>query len=257
VDIKLSDAAATAELRGKTVKATLNIKEVKSQRLPELTPEFLERFGVHSPEQMRERIRVILQRRLEYTQRQVAREQVLAQIAAASTWDLPPDLLQRQARKALARKIMDMRSSGIPEEEIVGRQRLLQQDTLRSTALALKEHFVMQKIAEEEKLDVDDDDLNDEIERMAAQNDEPPRRLRAKLEKEDLLDVLAAEILERKALDLILEHAEYEDVPLDQKAEPGSAMVEEQAVSGELHDPTAAPPTAKESESDPNKEPRS
>jgi len=189
---------------------------------------------------------------LEYTQRQVAREQVIAQIATASSWDLPQDLLQRQARKALARKIMDMRSSGIPEQEIVARQRLLHQDTLRSTALALKEHFVMQKIAEEEKLDVDDDDLNDEIDRIAAQNEEPPRRVRARLEKEDLLDALAAEILERKALDLVLENAEYEDVPLDKRAEEKpAATVEEQAVPGELHDPTAVPPTAKETETPP------
>jgi trigger factor len=249
IEIKLSDAASTAELRGKVVKATLKINEVKSLRMPELTDDFLHKFGVHSPEQFRERIRVILGRRLEYTQRQVAREQVLAQIAAASTWDLPPDLLQRQARKALARKIMDMRSSGIPEQEIVARQRLLQQDTLQSTALALKEHFVMQKIAEVEKLDVDDDDLNDEIDRIAAQNEEPPRRVRARLEKEDLLDALAAEIIERKALDLVLENAEYEDVPLDRKAEEKpAAMVEEQAVPGELHDPTAAPLKAKEEE---------
>src|SRR5262249_26960211 len=219
VEIKLSDAASAPQLRGKTVKAKLNVKEVKSLRPPELTEEFLSRFGVHSPEQFRERIRVVLQRRLEYTQRQVAREQVLAQIAAASTWDLPTDLLQRQARKALARKIMDMRATGIPEEEIVARQRLLQQDTLRSTAVALKEHLGMQKIAEVEKLDVDDDDLNDEIERMAVQNEEPPRRVRARLEKEDLLDALAAEILERKALDLVLEHAQYEDVPIDKKAQ--------------------------------------
>jgi len=252
IEIKLSDAAATENLRGKTVDATLTVKEVKTLRMPELTEEFLHKFGVHSPEQLRERIRVILGRRLEYTQRQAAREQVLAQIAAASTWDLPQDLLQRQARKALARKIMDMRSSGIPEQEIVTRQRLLQQDTLRSTALALKEHFVMQKIAEVEKLDVDDDDLNDEIERIAVQNEEPPRRVRARLEKEDLLDALAAEILERKALDLVLENAEYEDVPLDKKAEDKPvASVEEQAVPGELHDPTAVPPAAKEEEPPP------
>ncbi len=253
VEIKLSDAAAAQDLRGKSVRATLTVKEVKSLRMPELTEDFLHKFGVHSPEQFRERIRVILGRRLEYTQRQVAREQVLAQIAAASTWDLPQDLLQRQARKALARKIMDMRASGIPEQEIVARQRLLQQDILRSTALMLKEHFVMQKIAEVEKLDVDDDDLNDEIDRIAAQNEEPPRRVRARLEKEDLLDALAAEIVERKALDLVLENADYEDVPLDKKAdEKPAATVEEQAVPGELHDPTAVPPAPKEEETPPS-----
>jgi hypothetical protein len=63
---------------------------------------------------------------------------------------------------------------------------------------------------------------------------------------------LAAEILERKALDLVLEHAEYEDVPIDKKAqEKPAAAVEQQAVSGELHDPTAAPPTEKEEETTP------
>ena len=169
VDITLSDSVADAGLRGQTVQATFDIKDVKTLRLPELTHEFLHRFGVHSPEQLRERIRVLLEWRLEYQQRQSAREQVLAQIAAAATWELPQDLLVRQARKALARRVMEMRASGMSEEEIRGRQRLLQQDVLQSTALALKEHFVLQKIAEVEKIDVNDDDINDEIERMAAQ----------------------------------------------------------------------------------------
>jgi trigger factor len=107
--------------------------------------------------------------------------------------------------------------------------------------LSLKEHFVLQKIAEVEKIDVDDDQINEEIERLALQNDESPRRVRARLEKEDLMDTLAAQIIERNTLDLILQSAEYEDVPLDQIQEGPVATVEEQAVPGEMHDPTAAP----------------
>jgi trigger factor len=252
VDIQMADSVADTSLKGKTVKATLEIKDVKRLRLPELTHEFLHKFGVHSVDQLREQIRVLLQRRLEYTQRQSAREQVLAQIAAASKWELPEDLLIRQARKTLARRIMEMRDAGMTEEEIRGRQRLLEQDVLRSTALALKEHFVLQKIAEVEKIDVDDDDVNDEIERIAIQNDESPRRVRARFEKEDLMDMLAVQIVERKALDLILDGAEYEDVPLDKEADQPVATVEEQAVPGEMHDPTAAPaPAAAEEEKTP------
>ncbi len=242
VDVTMSDSAADASLRGRGVKATLEVKDVKTMRLPELTHDFLHTFGVHSPEQLREQIRVLLQRRLEYTQRQSAREQVLAQIAAASQWELPQDLLMRQARKSLARRVMEMRDAGISEEEIRGRQRVLQQDVLRNTALALKEHFVLQKIAEVEKIDVDEDDIDDEIERIAAQSDESPRRVRARLEKEDMMDTLAAQIIERKTLDLILQSAEYEDVPVDQAAESPIATVDEQAVPGEMHDPTAAAP---------------
>ena len=247
VDVELSTAAADADLRGKTVKATFDIKDVKTLRLPELTHEFLHTFGVHSPDELRELIRVLLQRRLEYTQRQGAREQVLSHIAAAATWELPQDLLMRQARKAMARRIMEMRSDGISEQEIAQRQRLLQQDVLRTTELTLKEHFVLQKIAEQEKIEITDDDLTEEIDRLAEQADESPRRVRARLEKEDLIDALAAEMIERKALDLILDSAEYEEAPLQEGA-PAVSTVEEQAVPGEMHDPAAPPPAEPEPE---------
>jgi trigger factor len=247
VDITLSSAAADPALRGKTVKAVLTVKDIKTVVLPELTHEFLHNFGVHSPEQLHELMGVVLKRRLEYQQRQSARRQVLEHINAASSWELPPDLLRRQAHKAMARKIMEMRADGISDEEIQGRRRLLEQDILQSTALALKEHFVLQKVAEVEKIDVNDDDLNEEIERIAEQDGESPRRVRARLEREDLLDALAAEMIERKALDLILNSAEYEDVPLGQEDQPAVSTVEAQAVPGEIQDPTAEPPAAEES----------
>jgi trigger factor len=239
VDITLSTSVASEALRGKTVQATFTIKEVKTVRLPELTDEFLHQFGVHTPDQFRELMRVFLDRRLEYTQRQSAREQVLGMITSAGTWELPEDLLARQAHKALARKVMEMRSEGISEQEIQGRQRMLRQNILASTAQSLKEHFVLQKIAETEKIEVDQEDINDEIERIAEQYDESPRKVRARLEKEDLLETLAAELVERKALDLILDSAEYEDVPLDKPDEGAMAEVEQQAVPGEMQDPTA------------------
>jgi len=246
VDIQLSSAVADPSLRGQKVKATLTIKDVKTVVLPELTHEFLHTFGVHTPEQLHELIRVILQRRLEHQQRQAARKQVMDLITAATTWELPPDLLRRQAHRAMARKIMEMRADGISDEEIQARRRLLEQDILQSTAQALKEHFVLQKIAEDEKIDITDDDLNEEIERIAEQEGESPRRVRARLEREDLIDALAAEMIERAALDLILDSAEYEDVPLGKEDHPAVSMVEEQAVPGEIHDPTAEPPAEEE-----------
>jgi trigger factor len=174
---------------------------------------------------------------------------VLQQLAATTDWQLPQELLQRQARKALHRRVLEMQNAGMSDDEIRGRLRLLQQDVLRSTASALKEHFVLQKIAELEKIDIEEDDLDEEIERLAAQNNESPRRVRSRLEKEDLLDVLATELIERAALDLILDSAEYEDVPMG-KMESAVATVEEQAVPGKMHDPTAAPPEAETEKSE-------
>jgi trigger factor len=250
VDITLTDSAASPELRGKSVQAQFDIKEIKKLRLPELTHEFLHEFGVHSEAQLHERVRSVMNRRLEYMQLQSAREQIMQQLASTINWDLPRDLLQRQARRSFNRRIMEMRSAGMSEEEIQGRLRLLEQDTMRSTAQSLKEHFVLQKIAEVEKLDISEDDIDDEIELIAAQSNESPRRVRARLEKEDMMETLAAEIIERKALDLILESAEYEDVPLD-KPEDTVATVEQQAVPGKMHDPTEAPKETAQAEQPP------
>jgi len=250
VEIQMTDAVAQNALKGQTVQANLEIKDVKKMRLPEINEEFLQQFGAQSQDQLRELIRLNLDRRLEYEQRQSAREQVLDKIAASANWQLPEDLLQRQARKSLARRVMEMRESGISEEEIQSRERMLQRNVLQTTAKSLKEHFVLQKIAEVEKIELDEDDLNAEIERIADQYGESPRRVRAQMEREDLLETLAAQLIERKALDLILESATYEDMPIGKEATLSSA--EAQAVEGQMQDPTAPPPAPeKEKEEEP------
>src|SRR5205085_2818789 len=102
---------------------------------------------------------------------------------------------------------------------------------------------VLQKIAEAEKIDVSEDDINDEIERLAEQNNESPRRLRARLERDQLMDALAADVIERRVLDLILSSAQYEEVPVSAKGEDAAvSTVEEQAVPGRMTDPTEPPP---------------
>lgn len=231
-DVNLSQDLASETLRGAKVQAAFTVKDVKTVRLPEWTPELLSQFGVASEDQFKELVRARLERMLEYTQRQVARQQVLEKLAGNANWDLPRDLLAKQARKTLSRKVMEMRSAGMSDEQILGRQRVLENDAIKSTAAALKEHFVLQKIAETEKLEIEDDDIEAEIERIADQSDESPRRVRARLEKEDLIEPLATELLERRALDLVLSSATYEDYTLNASdaEENAVATMEQKAV---------------------------
>ncbi len=212
VDITLGEEIGAEVLRGQNVQAAFTVKEVKTVRSPEMTSDLLEGvFGVSTTESLDEFVRTLLDRRLEYTQRQAARQQVLETMASAATWELPQDMLRRQVRKTLARKVMEMRNAGMSDDQIKGRRRLLEQDAMKSTAAALKEHFVLQKIAEVEKIEIEDEDIDLEIDRIAAQAGESPRRVRARMEKEDLMEALATDLLERKALDLVLAGATYED----------------------------------------------
>ena len=228
VDIKLSQEIPAEALRGRSVQAKFTVKDVKTTRQPELTEQLLETFGVKTEGALTELVKSLLERRLEYSQRQVARQSVLDQIAASATWELPKDMLVKQARKTLARRVMEMRNSGMSDEQIAGRRRILEQDVLKNTAAALKEHFVLQKVAEMEKLEIEDEDLEAEIDRMADQSGESARKVRARMEKEELMEALATDLLERKALDLILASAVYEDY----KASPDDHAGEVSTVSG-------------------------
>ena len=210
VDITLSQGV-NPTLRGKVVTAHFTILDIKTMRLPELTTDLLAQFDVRNADQFEEVVSTRLERFLAYQQRQTARTQVLQLLAGSTKWELPQDLLQRQARKTLQRRVMEMRGAGMTEEQIVSRERSLTQDALRSTAAALQEHFVLQKIADLEKLEIEEADIDAEIDAIADRMGENPRKVRGRMEREDMMESLATELLERKALDMVLETAVYDD----------------------------------------------
>jgi trigger factor len=110
---------------------------------------------------------------------------------------------------------MELRRSGFSEAEIRARENQLRQNSAATTAVALKEHFILERVAEEEKIDVDDRDYEEEISLIAAQSGESPRRVRAQLEKRGLMDVLRNQIIERKVLELVQSEAKFKDEPYE------------------------------------------
>jgi trigger factor len=247
LDVKLGEKVADQSLKGKTVKGRFTIKDIKVIRLPELTPDLLERYGVKTEGQLEELIASHLERNLEYQQRQFARQQILQQVAEKVKWDLPRDLLVRQATRTLQRRVMEMRSAGMNDQQIEARMTVLRQNVLQSTAVSLMEHFVLQKIAETEKIEIEDADIDAEIQRIAAQSGESVRKVKAQMEREDMIEALATDLLERKALDVVLNNATYEEFEIKPEEREGEvATADTQAVPGEMVEPTAGDETAGE-----------
>jgi trigger factor len=232
LNVVISNEAPNVALRGRTVEAEFAVKDVKRLRLPELDQEFLEKVGYVNEEQLRDALHSVLRRRLEYEQRRVARQQLLDQLTSAVRIDLPQDLVKRQVQSTLRRKVMEMRDAGFTEDEIRRRSVELQQNSISATNQSLREHFVLAKIADKEELEVTPDDIDNQIQVMALQSEESPRRVRSRLEKEGLMDTLEIQILEQLAVDRALEFAEYENVPL-QESEVTAEAVEHSAAAGE------------------------
>ncbi len=214
--VTVSDEAAVESLRGKDVTMELKLLEVKKFELPELTPALLEELGgFESDEALRAAVRKQLENQLEYHRRRQVRQQVAGALTASAGWDLPPALLKRQAQRELERAILELRRSGFDDDSIRRHVNELRQTVLASTARALKEHFILERIAEEESVADTAADYDEEIRAIAAQSGESPRRVRASLERRGLMDVLRNQIIERKTVDLITSHASFKDTPFE------------------------------------------
>ena len=221
----LSDDAPNVLLRGQKVTAVFHVLEVKKLEMPELTPELLEELGGFADEaELRDAIRDQLARQLEYDQHRRAREQITAALTVAANWDLPPSLLQRQSHRELQRAAMELQRSGFSDEEIHAHENALRQNSMASTARALKEHFILERIAEEEEVEVNEQDYEAEIRLIADQSGESVRRVRARLEKAGSMDVLRNQIVERKVIERILEHASFKEVPLPARRSDEEAL---------------------------------
>ncbi|QDS92692.1 Trigger factor [Roseimaritima multifibrata] len=208
------------EMRGQEFDVEFHVVEVTRYTKPEMTPSFLLDLGdFESVDELRDFVRDSLTRQAEYRQQQDLRQQVTQTLTADAAFELPPDLVRRQTRRELERKVLEFRRSGFSEDQIRNFVNALRQNAQASTESALREHFILEQIAEEQKVDADESDYDDEIELIAEQSDMPPRRVRARLEKSGQMDALRNQIVERKVVEMITEQAKITEKPAEKETE--------------------------------------
>ena len=210
--VEISQEAEQVEMRGEKLDALITVAEVRRLKNPELNGTFFDRIGYPDLAALRDEVRGMLERQVVYEQRQSVRRQVIEKITESASWELPEQLVRKQTENALRREVLEMEQAGFTTQQIMARENQLRQNAVTTTRQALKEHFVLDKIAEQEKIEVTPVDIESEIQMMAIQRGENPRRVRARLIKTGVIENLEAQIRERKAVDVILKSAVYEDV---------------------------------------------
>lgn len=239
--LTLTQDAANEALRGQEITVKIEVLDVKKLQLPQLTPDFLKEMGdFESESALRDALRKDLERQLEYHQQQRARQQITALLVESADWDLPPGLLRRQSVRELERSVLELRRSGFSEADIRTHENVLRQNSAASTAKALKEHFILERIAEEEQIDAEPDDYDREMALIAVQSGESIRRVRAQLEKQGMMDALRNQIIERKTIAKVLEEAQFKDVPFEQES-VGTEAIDIAAGGEELQLSSAGP----------------
>jgi trigger factor len=217
--VMVAEGVENEEMRGTEIDATFHLVEVMKRENPELTPAFLEELGdFDSEEELRDFVRDSLTRQADYRTQQELRKAVVSLLAESASFELPESLVKRQTMRELERKVLELRRSGFDEDSIRGFVNASKQNAQATTESALREHFILEQIAEEENVDADDSDYDAEIALIAQQSDTPERRVRARLEKQGQMDALRNQIVERKVIEMIVESAEVTEEPVEKKA---------------------------------------
>lgn len=216
--VKISMQSPVVEMRGEDVTLTFEVSEVQRRALNIIDKEFLDKINCESEEALETELRSSLERQVEFQRRQATRQQVLEKIGESADWDLPESLVRQQTENALRRELLEMSQAGFTKEQILARENEIRRNAIDNTRQALKEHFVLDRIATEQKIECDEEDITRELVTMSFQSGEPVRRIRARLAKSGMIENLEAQLRERKAVDFILSKATFQDVPREPMA---------------------------------------
>ena len=249
-ELTVAIEAENVAMRGEAIALTLKVESVKQTHAPDLDEELLDRLGFDDEAALREALKSSLERQAEFQQRQATRSQVLEQITESADWELPEELVSKQTENALRREILEMQQAGFTTPEIQARENEIRQNAVSTTRQAMKEHFVLDRIAETEELEITNEDLEAEIQLMAMQSGESPRRLRARLIKSGMIENLEAQVRERKSIDIILEHAEFNDTEAEPPVQELVATVEQSICQSSSYTAAETAPAVEESTDD-------
>ena len=210
-------------LRAKTAKFEFTIREIKRLELPPIDDEFLSSMGIESEKDLRNTLRSLLESELERTVKRKMYDHVGQYLLDHTNLDIPEGLSQRQTERSVARRMMELLQSGVPATEI---ERV--RDEMRAKAhdqaiRDLKLFFILEKIAEEREIDVNEEQLNAAISQIARRSGKRFDRVRDELSKRDGLTTLYLQLRDEKVLDGLVADGEVTEVEGPKKKSPQAA----------------------------------
>ena len=204
-DVVYPDDFSDERLRGKTFSYKVKINAIKQKSLPELNDDFAKEVGEFSTlEAVRHRIREGMEHERRQTAEREAKDKLLAELIRRNEFEVPEALVEHQIDLRLERGLRALAAQGMSSEHMkkmdLPRLRAGQRD---QAVQEVKAALLLEKIAEEEKIEVGDDEINHEIEALAKQTNQAADAIRARLTRDGALDRIRNRIRNEKALDFL------------------------------------------------------
>jgi trigger factor len=221
--VKYPEDFSSKGLAGREVEYEATVMAVRRKELPALDDEWAKSLGeeIDSVEGLRARVRENLEARSKYEAEGSVRDEVVGKLVDAHPFDLPESLVEYQTQQLVQSAVRDMMRRGLDPrrqefdwEGLQGHARTRAESELRASML-------LESIAEREKIEVSDEEIEAEILALAEGTRQTEEQVRAALTKQGGERSIADRLRNRKALDLLVEKANVTDEEWsEEKQEP-------------------------------------
>ncbi len=192
-------------LAGKTLTYTVKVQGVKQKSLPEMNDAFAKELGEFANlEEVRKKLREGMEAERKQAAERESKDKLVAELIKRNDLEMPEALVERQIDLRLERGLRALAAQGMKSEDMkkmdMNRLRAGQRD---QAVQELKAAMLLEKIADQEKIEVGDEEINREVEALAEQSKQPVESIRARLTQEGVLDRIRNRIRNEKTLDYL------------------------------------------------------
>lgn len=206
-DVEYPEEYHQKQFAGKKVHWSVLVKEIKEKQLAELNDDFAKDIGHESLEAFKEKVRNDLITEAAQSAEKKAREALLKSIMERQTVDVPDcmvqDELESHVNRMAARMAMqgvDIQQASIDWKKVVDDQRPVAEESVRRS-------IFLNAIARQENIEISDEDIDSELQKLSEGTNKSAAALKAQLEKEGRIEGFKQHLRENKAFDFIYRNA--------------------------------------------------
>jgi trigger factor len=195
-------------LAGKTVDYRVKVEALKEKKVPELNDEFAQSIGEYkSIEDLRSKVRADMEKHKREHANEELREKLLLWLEENNTFEVPDALVDRQIQTRMQRMVRELSRQGVNPQRLDVDWGKIREDQRKQSVRDVRGSLILQFVAEKEKLEVLDEELDAEIERIATEANKPAEKIREVLGRESGMARLREQIMNKKVLDFLQEKA--------------------------------------------------
>jgi trigger factor len=195
-------------LAGKTADYALDIQEVRERVLPALDAAFFKAHQADDLDGLRSQVRSNLKLRNEHRNRTSQRSQVTQALADKASFQPPDSLVEAETQGVLRQFIEENMRRGIPAEQFEKDKKELIEGARKAAFNRVKTELILAKIAEAEKIEVTEKDIDLYIRREAARSNQRPDKLAKDLSRDrNALRSVHQAIIFDKSVDFLVSKA--------------------------------------------------